>query len=806
MLTALTWPLTAVTAAPGTDSSWQIGLVLGVSDGLVWGRDLVFTYGPLGFSVVPIAIDSTTLLPALLLAGATQFLMVAVLYVSLRRQYGQVPSAALTFFVAGAVGAIRTETTLVIGVGLALLALTAPRSRAREAAWALAIGGGAFAAFTLLVKLNNGIAVAAIVAVALAASPSPKRALGIGAASGAVTLLALWLIAGQPLGALADYARNGAETISGYVEAMGAEDSRRATAWQLLVLVGSAISLSVLAWRSFADLGRRRQGALVLVILLVHYFLLREIFVRHGVERGAFLIVLVPVALMIPWPRRRRPASLAVAAVLGVAFFVSFNQSVTEIWDPPSRTRAMVQQLRAGVDAERRDGLIAAGRAEIAAAYEVSPQVLAALRGHCVSVEPTEVAFVFLYELDWCPLPALQSYAAYTTRLDGLDAERYADPEAGPDRVARHDHAVDGRRPAWDSPEAMLSLLCHFDEVERGGVWQVLARVPDRCGDERPLATLRGRLGEPIAIPPAPPGTVLLAHVDGLQIGALERLAMLFGRPDVRRISVDGGPLLPGGPGHRRQRPRAQRPRPPSTGRLPSISASTPGRSPRRSVTEMVTSRSISPLCRSSRYLSELDETPNRRSPGPSGRPRRRFRQRRRRRAAARSGRVLRDRAADRTQRHRHRLHEGGRHRLGPDLGRLGRSAADSQGPAQLGAHRPAGLRHRPRGPAGAALRLRLAALADAEIDHAPGQQRQGAVGLEEVPRSAGQSLRARRRILDRARAGSQGPAGDHLRAGGQPRAGDSAGAPGPHLAGLERGQLLLLHLCRSRRASTGSW
>src|SRR5450755_3306571 len=47
-LTALTWPVTSVTPSAGLDNSWQAGLSLALARGLVFGRQVVFTYGPLG--------------------------------------------------------------------------------------------------------------------------------------------------------------------------------------------------------------------------------------------------------------------------------------------------------------------------------------------------------------------------------------------------------------------------------------------------------------------------------------------------------------------------------------------------------------------------------------------------------------------------------------------------------------------------------------------------------------------------------------------------------------------------------------
>jgi hypothetical protein len=84
----------------------------------------------------------------------------------------------------------------------------------------------------------------------------------------------------------------------------------------------------------------------------------------------------------------------------------------------------------------------------------------------------------------------------------------------------------------------MLSLLCHFREIARGGQWQALARIPDRCGRPYVVETLHvGKAGA--KLPPAPPGTVLIAKLFGLQVGGLERIESLLTRARMRFVYIN---------------------------------------------------------------------------------------------------------------------------------------------------------------------------------------------------------------------------------------------------------------------------
>src|SRR5919112_2457991 len=52
----LSWPVASIDAEAGLDPSWQIGLHQAVHQGLDFGPEMLFTYGPLGFLTQPILV------------------------------------------------------------------------------------------------------------------------------------------------------------------------------------------------------------------------------------------------------------------------------------------------------------------------------------------------------------------------------------------------------------------------------------------------------------------------------------------------------------------------------------------------------------------------------------------------------------------------------------------------------------------------------------------------------------------------------------------------------------------------------
>ena len=74
-------------------------------------------------------------------------------------------------------------------------------------------------------------------------------------------------------------------------------------------------------------------------------------------------------------------------------------------------------------------------------------------------------------------------------------------------------------------------MLCRYREVVATAHWEVLARGESRCGAPAEIGTVVARAGEPVAVPEAPSGTIVIARVTGMEGGPGDRLRALALRP-----------------------------------------------------------------------------------------------------------------------------------------------------------------------------------------------------------------------------------------------------------------------------------
>ena len=550
-VSTVTWNPTLPRPDTGVDASWQAGLYLAVHDGLQFGKQVVFTYGPLGFLHFPVLYYSDLALGAYLY---TALLQAATLAAMIWCSYGILRSRLGALIVAGVGISVVVEPAIwQLGYGVPVAALAfiwcARALDLRDShpvLRALPVGGGLLAGIELLTKLTIGVLVATLFAYTVAVASRPRRRdAAIFAGALAAGLLAGWALAGQSLGALPAYLARSRQVVDGYSEAMGGPIAAH-------VWAAAALALALLAAAVLAAKRDLRGRAAVLGLLALYAFQnYKAAFVTGGSHIGVYFAGAVAAWFGLPWRRVPRLAALAaLAALIGLFGWATSSSPVSLVaYGHPlgQRLRDLRPELEDALLPGRRGAGVAQSRARLRARYRIAPRLLAAIGRQPVHVDPWEATVAWAYDLDWRPIPVFQSYQAYVPALDELNARAYAST-AGPAVVLR-EHAPPplDRRTSFESPAAVVSMLCHFVNVASAGMWEVVRRVPNRCGAPRPIGRVAFRYGETIPVPRRP-GMLVIAKVGGVADSALGGVVATLYRSPVRRITIDGtvSRLVPG--------------------------------------------------------------------------------------------------------------------------------------------------------------------------------------------------------------------------------------------------------------------
>jgi hypothetical protein len=535
----VTWDYVQITPAPGIDASWILGLNLATAQGLDYGTQIVFTYGPLGFLDQPMVVDGLlATLGGLWLLGLRAALAASLLWAA-RRSFTWPAAAALALAVAAIV------PTTVGSVALALTALWCVIALQEDApAWSrplIVYGGGALAGVEAMIKLNVGATVLALVVICAIALPGSRvRNLAGLAATFAACFAALWIASGQGLGNLDDYVRTSIEIISGYQRSMQLENGVVGWDWAAAIAVIVATAAALL--RVGAPAGRAARIATPVLLAVLSFSLLKYGFVRHDAGHVAVVFGVLAVTWLAPrWRGGERIALVAGLAAIAVVYLPISDQRLDTTFEP----RTAVRQLGDLAIPSERDEAVESSRAALAGSYAVDPRILARADGQPVDALPWEIALIWAYGLDWRPLPVIQDYSAYTPELDRRNAEALAS-ETGPRFVIRHlgyDNSslvgIDGRLTVFDAPLEQRALLCRFRPVVTTDRYQLLERAADRCGAERPLGTATAEYGERVTIPAPEAGEAVFARIEGAGGEGVERLRTLAYKEALRTVALD---------------------------------------------------------------------------------------------------------------------------------------------------------------------------------------------------------------------------------------------------------------------------
>lgn len=510
-ITLLTWPSMGVSPETGLDGSWQIGLHLAADQGLQFGRDIGFTYGPLGFLVFPLLVTGPTYALAFVATFAMRVLLVLALVVTTRRGLG---NGAIAIAIAYAASALLftfpSEVGGLLALVVALMFIQQPVQTPRAALVVSALLGVA-TALLLLIKLDGGMIAIAVLGLT-AWMQGRARALAAWAIAGVIAASALWLATGNSLLAVPRWMAWSAQLVSGYSGATMLETPGRA--WEYAVFLALAvvlIAMSIYAWRT-RPITQRVALSAVLVVGIWATF--KHGFVRHDTHAPFALLTIAVLPAVVAW----RSTALRVAAVamvvVGFAFAIqSTEQPTSHLLDPRGRVSSAYDQVLLIVDSDARAEQFTADRAYLRRRLGVPAAMVRRIGRSGVHITPYEVSAAWAYDLNWKPLPQFQSYSTWTTALDRVNGDALRGAHA-PRYVLRADVArTDGQSPIWQSPDENLALLCRYRPVMTGGRWQLLQRRANRCGVPVLVGIAAARAGRATGVPRAGANRIVFARM-----------------------------------------------------------------------------------------------------------------------------------------------------------------------------------------------------------------------------------------------------------------------------------------------------
>lgn len=496
----------------GLDPSWMYAVNEAVARHLVFGRDLVFTFGPLGSvytqfygpATDAIMLGGSALLAVALCAGVTALIW--------WRLY-------LIYLLPIVVAESLHRDAFLMALPLLLLLITFRLTSAPESRHHLAPSRGAVFSVSVLscavgiMPLIKGTVLALAVVegglAVLVAAARRRTTLALGIAVLAVTALCVgWGVAGQPLTALPYFFWAQEPVIAGYSEAMSLEGPF----FELLFWVVPMVAITAIFY-FFLVRGNGLGGCLVFLGFAFYSFVtFKEGFVRLGghqiITAECFLFIgFFLVALIELWP------AIAVGVISTLAW-AALEGAASDFGAGTIRARFenTVHGAASGIilRVSSPDALHAAFNEANSAIRAASP--LPRVKG-TADLYPNDLSLLFADGMRWDGRPIMQSYSAYTAALAAANAAHLVGSDA-PENIFFAVEPIDGRLPALEDAASWPLLLSRYSIIGFYGNYLQMRRLvqPTLMLFNPPSPVITAKVDEWVRVPPG--GGLVWASID----------------------------------------------------------------------------------------------------------------------------------------------------------------------------------------------------------------------------------------------------------------------------------------------------
>ena len=531
-------PLLLLSPTTGLDPSWRIGLNMASMNNFQFGKDIVFTFGPLGFLYLPtytdfklwaISSSFTLIIHFIFLAS------IALLAIKSSLTWKQNIFVFITLL--SALPLTYIEYKLLISVAVLLYLVITGKINHKYIVYTLLISSILLAIVSQIKFSATPISLSIIIILALHFLHKRQfKWLFYVLFSYVIVFLSLWVISGQELANLPAYFSASIRISKGYNSAMMITGKN-----PLHIIIGIlVIASTILLWLTAAI--KRNYNLLLFISIFsgIVFISFKHGFVRQDGHVYIFFANMLIFLCLLYISNNREIGSIhrSLILFLSLIIFLAIHTEYPHIMKPDIkraiRTLYLPSFLLSGPEEHKEK--TAGYKDSIRKSLPLSEKSIDYLQNKSVDIFPWEISLAYAYDLIWRPRPVFQSYSAYTSKLDLLNARHFEENNI-PERIIYSNMSIDGRYPVFDEPATFQRLLCRYAFHHKDGEFIILGRTPDnRCGEPVLIASLTANIGEPIKVSDYNQGYIFAKIT--MEYSWLGKIATLFYKPSTTYINI----------------------------------------------------------------------------------------------------------------------------------------------------------------------------------------------------------------------------------------------------------------------------
>ena len=527
----------------GNDPSWRFAINQAVAQGLVFGRDVIYTYGPYA-SVFTKSYHPATdwlMLGGSIFLGLCYSSLLITLAAVMKRRWMPIVfvavAASLMYSHEPIRDAPRDALLYSYPLLLALLTyrITADRDNDISSKRFKIIFALLFLPLGLLPLVKASLLLIcgslAVCSVFLLLRDKQNRMAGLCAVLPVLFGILLWRISRQPILGLPGYFLNMRPVVSGYTEAMSLVGNFR----EITLYLTGAAGVLYMALTDKAGLIHRVVAAICYLLFLFIAF--KEGFVRHDAHAMVASTAIVLAVLAGALALRNKPA---VPVTIVMIVFIACGY-IDSRYVEFSVARLLTNALDAYSDAFQGLGSRASDRDRPDAQFNdalswIKKQAPIPPMQGTADIFSFNQSALFASGQTWLPRPVFQSYQAYTPDLARVNADHLRGDKA-PDNIVFRVEPIDDRLPALEDGACWPILIDKYAIASADTLFLYLKKKNVPAPDHAPIQIYNGRhaLNSNVPVPPAKDAIIAEIGVEQTLIG---RLFTTFYKPPELHISV----------------------------------------------------------------------------------------------------------------------------------------------------------------------------------------------------------------------------------------------------------------------------
>jgi hypothetical protein len=439
----------------GLDPSWQIGLNLALKENLIWGRDIIFTYGPWAFlsTGIPDYASEIGILVFYIFMVLHGFYCIFYIFKNIT-DTSEILFISVVLFFCGHFLFHPDAMILYFMVVFHMLHYL----KYNNLLSLLSVTCCCILAF--FIKFNTGIILNFIYIfflIYISWESKKNRAFVWGGAF--FYFIAIYLVSNYYKVDLMHYLTNSIPIINAYNDSMVSNP----TAFHTLIGIGIiSIFISVLVVNFKKIITSVYEVFVFGNISLLIFISFKQSFVRGDewhINLFFNIIVFITFLAMefthIAQLKKQLKQSIIIIAMLAITSH-SLAYRTNKIKD------LIGYQLIENF-ADKFQGITdAAANSSAKQSSVILPRKIKDILGkNSVDVLGSEISIIHFNQLTYNPRPIIQSYSVYDPKLVRINVEKYSGPTA-PDYVLYHFGSIDDRHPFWDEPTIYLPLFTNY--------------------------------------------------------------------------------------------------------------------------------------------------------------------------------------------------------------------------------------------------------------------------------------------------------------------------------------------------------